>query len=903
MPGGAGGYLPPVVAQLVGDSGDFIAKLQAAKAMLLDFSRTDTTAKLGASLTPLQSSLTTAKMELLAFAKELYKAKLGADAAPLWSEVAAVRAALAAMSPVEIDVDLKVAGTMARLEALRGAFALASVGAMLPGAGGAGAGGGRGGGVLAGLLGGMFVGGNLQRMLWGRGGLPFVGNMGLPLAGFGTLGSFAGFGAERLLFTALGLAGSAGGAALGGGLLGLGTLGTMGVGMGSDLAVAKSTIADTKTLTTLYGNLARAQAVYGTGSRQAAIAQAQLNQRIAEMGGASQVGVAAEMKLAQAAMQFNSVWDKVTQGARASFVNNVALPALQMAQNYLPLIGDAAQRNFSIMGSALKPLFAFLSGPGTQVFQRLENIFAANLPTGVGIFVQSLELVIRTIDNIAQTQNLGGFLKRILDFVTRLNGPEFAAFSAKVATLIGMFHTWVSLFGAAGRVIFDVFSQSAGLGTSIVQSVTQMLNRLDAWLRSTQGQAQMKNVFEAHKDQILALIKAIPQLVEMFGRIYLALAPILTRTTIPLINIVVGFLNWINSLKGGLGTFMQWGVGLTILAAKFGLLHGPMQALSKALTSLIGDAVKFVGHWLAEMGKMVAGTILNFAKMAAGAALNVAKMVLANVVGAAQSAAAWVAANAVMVLSGVGMALLVIGALILLITHWKQVVAWLGQVVNWVRQAYTHHQLLFTIILILLGPIGILIRLVATVIDHWKQIVTWIGNVVRGFGDFIGKVQAATGGLSGLIGVISNVLGWLGNLAGKAQIVGNALNWLNPFAKHSPSLVESVIAGTALISAHYGAMADKIGTAATRAKGHLSSLAAVGPSGTLGVAIAGAGARGGGGTVQTITYSPTINLPAGAMSGNPQQQYQMWKRLLDEHTADLTKALKGGAYLPGQGLA
>ena len=92
---------------------------------------------------------------------------------------------------------------------------------------GAAAGHGGGGGGAGGLLAGF--GGKGLGSLLGFGGL-------FGLAHFGSIAGLAGLGPEHLLMTGVGLAGSASGALLGGGALALGSLATMGVGMGTDLA-------------------------------------------------------------------------------------------------------------------------------------------------------------------------------------------------------------------------------------------------------------------------------------------------------------------------------------------------------------------------------------------------------------------------------------------------------------------------------------------------------------------------------------------------------------------------------------------------------------------------------------------------------------------------------------------
>src|SRR5487761_2448793 len=146
--------------------------------------------------------------------------------------------------------------------------------------GGGGSPGGSGGGAGLGALlagaaagkGGAASGGLLKSLGWG-GGL-------LGMAGFGSALDFAGLGASHLAVTGAGLAGFAGAGIAGGGLLGLGALGTAGVGMGTDMAGIGQAAGDIKNTYSAMMNLQTAVQTYGSGSQQAAQAQAQLNTQL-----------------------------------------------------------------------------------------------------------------------------------------------------------------------------------------------------------------------------------------------------------------------------------------------------------------------------------------------------------------------------------------------------------------------------------------------------------------------------------------------------------------------------------------------------------------------------------------------------------------------------------------------
>src|SRR5487761_1435713 len=209
------GYLPPVVAQLLASDADAIAKIGEVKVALQDL-----------SMTPTEVTIT-------------------ADGADAIAEAEAAHAEVATIAgrPVTIPINLSgLARAMAQITAMHAAASLAH--GVLPYAGAGG-----GGGILPPSGGGGGgAGGVLSKLLWGGGG--FAG-----MAGAFSIASMAGLGFEHVLTTAIGLACSLAGALGGMAILAVGVFGKMAVGMGSDMLVMRSVLADTETLNTAYTNI------------------------------------------------------------------------------------------------------------------------------------------------------------------------------------------------------------------------------------------------------------------------------------------------------------------------------------------------------------------------------------------------------------------------------------------------------------------------------------------------------------------------------------------------------------------------------------------------------------------------------------------------------------------------
>jgi len=415
----------------------------------------------------------------------------------------------------------------------------------------------------------------------------------LGLAGFGTLGSFAGLGPEHLAMTALGIAGSAGGALGGAGLLGLGAAGTMAVGAGSDMGVMTSAIADTKTLSADYTSLAQAVGVYGKNSAQAHQAQAQLNYDMKNLG----PGTKYEAQLAQQANALNTLWDQTTGHARLLSVQ-ILDQVLSLASQMMPMVVSAAQRNLAIIDNDIRPLFTWLKGPeGIQIWSDLENQFATNLPTAIGAFNQGVELLLRTTQ--IASQYTGGFTQHLDDLFKRLNSENNGQLDAEISKLIGDFELWRHFVDALIIDIARLFSNDVGTGASIISELTQMLDKLGLWEQSVHGRQDLMTIFTVHKAEIDQLLQVLPLLVNAYMPLYMTLAPALTTAFTTVAKAIIDVVKAIEEIPGGalalgfglIATKISFLVPLwTRLATAIGLTN-KAQATNIALTDAQGGAV------------------------------------------------------------------------------------------------------------------------------------------------------------------------------------------------------------------------------------------------------------------------------------------------------------------------
>lgn len=576
--------IPPAVIDITASDTGFLATIAADSAILQKWADTVTSTHLGADSKPFQADLATVKTELLDFASQITNAKLGADSAPFWAEIMALRAAVDAMSPLDIDIDANISNALAQIAALKGAAASAQVGALADAAARSGGGGGGGSAGLLGLLGGGGGGGGLAGLLgWGTG---FGG-----MAGFGTLGSLLGFGAESALTTLLGVAGSAAGGALGGGALALGGLGVGAVGMGTDLAGIGQAGGDIKTYTSDLNALNRAIAVYGPGSIQATAATYDFNQAMADIPPKTQAAIAAASATGQA---FHSMFDQATGSAEAKGAE-IINQLMQVGEKFLPTIGAFASQNMTIIQSSLQPLLSWIQGPGLSVFQELEQTFQEHLPAAMGAFDNGIELLIRVLGFLAPyTGHLVDDLDR---WMTALNGADFGRLTGGITTTIGIFRDWEGLIKAIGTAIYLLFSHDAGTGSGLVVGLTNLINQFNAWVRTVSGGDALHSLLESHKEELLSIIQVLGHVISVWGQLELVVRPFL----MDLITGLADVLNFLFQIPG-VGQIMGLVLAFEILGSHVGLLNGLLGSFNGFLKNLALEGLHILGAALVGLG-------------------------------------------------------------------------------------------------------------------------------------------------------------------------------------------------------------------------------------------------------------------------------------------------------------
>ena len=551
-----------------------------------------------ASDAQLTAKLAQARVQLAALSRHVTNMPLGVDRDRLLAEVAALRQVIA-RDPATLTVDGDIKPALLDLAALRGAAALAGVGA--------------GGEFLAGLRRGGGGGGGIGGFLAGLG---FRRGWSWPtpyFATFGSIGSLMGFGLEHAITTALGLAGSAVGAMLGGALLGAASLSVGLTGFATDLAGIGQAAGDIKMVYTDISSLNQAIGLYGKNSAQAASAQKQLNYDLSSFNPVARQAVLSVAKMGQA---IQAEFDKYTGEAEKLGAQIIGMFGT-VAEAYIPTIGKYATINMGIIKAGLVPFIAWLKNPlgGLGDFTTLEQAFTKNLPTAVHAFEQALEFLMKTMAYLApETGKFAGALNRF--FTSHNTTAGFDAWEKKVNHLVSLFHTWGAFFKVLVQDIAGIFSKSVGLGSGIIQTLTGDLERLHKALDSKAGGSALSSLFTTHKAEVIDLIQTIIQIGEAFTKMYLLAAPTMVRIAtffLKILDVVTNLIDKVPALATAFGfalLFAKLGVlgsllggaskDASILAKTFGLIgkYTGIQALIGWIGTYTSGIMKAVGAWV-----------------------------------------------------------------------------------------------------------------------------------------------------------------------------------------------------------------------------------------------------------------------------------------------------------------
>lgn len=472
---------------------------------------------------------------------------------------------------IKADADTGVAAAKLRLLERQArdteeAIARAQLGSTIGGAGGGG-----GAGLLSGGVPGL--------------GPVAIGAAGLPLIAAG-LGSITA------------LAGSAGAALLGLGAVGTSTFAILGAGLGPVVALAgglRDAVTLSETLKTQQDALTAAVQHFGAGSALAKSAQTALTKTMIDAAPAT-------LSLAESFVKVHDALNNAEQQVLPQLAATVK-PLLGLFVSLLPTLEQMAKIDLTGIAAGLKPLIDFLgSGAFKDQLLALSDVFAKI----AGPLGQAFTNLLQAFLNIAVAA--APFVIQIADAFERWTQSFLDSVTPGqqlhdlIGGLVGQLHSWWDLATALGRLMVTVFSGGASEGQKLVGQLTQLLDKWNAWLNTSAGQAAMRQFFTDSGNLLRGVLDVLGPVVKLFSEIAVGLIPTMTTLLAPLASLLATISQWVNGLSKDLPPVLN---ALPGLAVAVGVL-----ASWKALQTVVSDVASTVSGKISGKGVSAATDVV-----------------------------------------------------------------------------------------------------------------------------------------------------------------------------------------------------------------------------------------------------------------------------------------------------
>lgn len=395
---------------------------------------------------------------------------------------------------------------------------------------------------------------------------------------------------------------------LGAGLSGAATIGAgaiTGLGLGFlGLKFSLRNVAqEYKNAQTVTAAYQRAVEKYGKGSKQAKTAQDQMNKTLATVSPVAR-------EAAKGVESFYKDWDNNTRLTRNN-LGDIARSGFQALHSITPMWANQTNQLSTTLKNSLDSAFSYISkGPGRNALRSIMSDFNASLPTllhGLGSLgaaflnfgregAHAFPMLTHGFDDLAM---------KLLRFTERDD------FGATVRRWVNEGRDVARFFGAAARVMMHFFGDGQRAGDRFINTMTQGLNRWDAFLTSASGRNSMSDFFERAVSGAEALWSALAPIGKTFIEWATNLSPF-----------VQGILRGVNAVGNFVNEIMNL-AGLNSVMGALGLTLGALWSVNKissAATAVSGFARGLLGMTGAENAAAAAAERLAAAETAVAAA-------------------------------------------------------------------------------------------------------------------------------------------------------------------------------------------------------------------------------------------------------------------------------------------
>lgn len=285
------------------------------------------------------------------------------------------------------------------------------------------------------------------------------------------------------------VAGSAGAAALGLGLVAVAAGGALVVGLGGVVALLVSAANGFSKVSTALDSYNLAVAQYGRNSDEAIAAQEKLNAVVSQFGGPKMLeAVRAWRDLVESFKDVTAPAMEVLAG--------MFLSTLDALDDLMPVIGQVTNSVALALEGPWNALLAALTAPETQAaFLALGTAFGDMagpiLEGGTSLLLGLLNAAVGASPYV--TDIAEGFAGIAQDFAEWTASPDFESF---LVTVMDHLDSWWELLTAIGGLFVTVLGGGAESGQDLVDSLTATVREWTAFLNTPEGQEAMREFFD-----------------------------------------------------------------------------------------------------------------------------------------------------------------------------------------------------------------------------------------------------------------------------------------------------------------------------------------------------------------------------------------------------------------------
>lgn len=512
------------------------------------------------------------------------------------------------------------------------------------------------------------------------------------------------------------LAGSAGAAAVGAGGLAAGLIG-LALPLGALGLVTADAVDGINKVGTAYKQWQVAVGTYGRNSQQAETALARLNAITQLYGGESVLdAVKALDALRNEFRKFNQPAIQVLIHMFTDLING--------ARMLVPVFAKMAYAAATVVRGGLDVLIARLTG---AEFTSLAETFTRLFEALGGPLIQAATNFLFGFLNLGA--RMGPFLGYIVDDIVALSlAFQDWATNGNLGGIISQFFSWYDLLKAVGGLLYTILSGGAEQGQGMVDSLTDIVNKWNAFLQTPTGQSDLKSFFAdaiSFTEAFIGAIAAVIGFLFKFGR---AALPIYTAA--------------IGAVKEGFNQFMD---AMAPAEPFFNNILLPLlEGIAKGVLSSVVGAFKFLIFVVRIVATVLGwlGTKLAFLKPVMG--------IVGQIIG-------FIAGGPILkLLSGLGKVNILLGPLGFLFRMLSAPIRMAGGLIGWLVGK-------------VFGLIGIFIRLAGRIIPLFRGAINGVVNFITGAGSrFFNAGVALWNRLrDGIMQAIGSGLGFAGDI-GKA---------------------------------------------------------------------------------------------------------------------------------------